>query len=319
MKMYRHGLYYLGAIFILMISIMPLTAEAAMWVGSKPIDLGDDFVDGQPASAEEVNDKLNALKDAVNEMRICQGNDADDKMVRVGTLCVDQYEASLYPLSNWNEETNSVDVDVHAVDVSALSDFPKTGSTSYAARSVAGVMPATNVNWFQAQAACAMAGKRLLTNAEWQLAAGGTNIPACQLQGAIVETGAQENANCFSAWGVHDMAGNVGEWVSDWMQGNGDDLNNKASSDFGDDGIYGINEGGPIQQGFPPAIIRGGHAAGPGTVAGASDKVGIFALSAEYSPTSTLPDTGFRCARPLGVPPVNFRRVGLPPPTLNAP
>jgi len=37
--------------------------------------------------------------------------------------------------------------------------------------------PSANITWFQAQEACANAGKRLPTNAEWQIGANGTQDP----------------------------------------------------------------------------------------------------------------------------------------------
>src|SRR5262245_24682924 len=45
------------------------------------------------------------------------------------------------------------------------------------ARSVAGVLPSALITWFEAAQACRNAGKRLLTNAEWQMAAAGTPDP----------------------------------------------------------------------------------------------------------------------------------------------
>ena len=41
-----------------------------------------------------------------------------------------------------------------------------------------GVRPATNITWFQAQAACRLAGKHLATDEEWLAAASGTPDPA---------------------------------------------------------------------------------------------------------------------------------------------
>ena len=40
--------------------------------------------------------------------------------------------------------------------------------------SLPAVMPSAFITWFQAQEACANAGKRLPTSAEWQVAANGT-------------------------------------------------------------------------------------------------------------------------------------------------
>jgi formylglycine-generating enzyme required for sulfatase activity len=91
--------------------------------------------------------------------------------------------------------------------------------------SVPGVTPSANVTWFQAQEACANAGKRLPTNAEWQIAATGTPDPGpddgatdCNTSAAgvsPVDTGSR--AKCVSSRGAFDMVGNRFEWVADWV------------------------------------------------------------------------------------------------------
>ncbi len=237
--------------------------------------------------------------------------------VLVGQLCVDKYEASVWsiPATDLSGKSNAGLINKvrrgeaklaalsagNAIEISQASScrpmfpptFPANGqwTAPLYAVSVPGVRPTACVTWFQADQACALSGKRLLTNAEWQRAAAGTpeshtdaggwdcNIIGARAGGAA-DTGSR--ANCKSSWGAFDMVGNVAEWVSDRVPLSTSNVT--WASGYNGDGQY--SEGTDTSG----ALFRGG-------VWGSGTFAGIYAVRGPGQPSGSSASIGLRCAR----------------------
>ena len=255
----------------------------------------------------------------------CAGDPSGD-MVRVGPICVDVYEASVWDLADGtdgagggaNSGTQYGLSDNYDTSTPACLDNGESCSTVFA-RSDSGVTPSRFISWYQAAQACANSGKRLLTNAEWQMAVAGTVDPGsdngasgnCNTNSSIRATGG--GTSCVSRWAVEDMIGNAYEIVADWVQGSGSDMNSGAdgtfassrttgvsstasaddSGSFGSDQNVGMNTvpSGNRTNPMMAMLLRGG--AFDGTTG-----AGAFAIRADFSPDFTGNGViGFRCAR----------------------
>jgi formylglycine-generating enzyme required for sulfatase activity len=139
--------------------------------------------------------------------------------VFVSSFYLDRYEVTTSRYARFLEATGSVRPpdEWEEVDLSRQGDLPVIG-----------------VDWHDAQAYCKWAAKRLPTEAEWEKAARGAdgrkypwgnaspildqanfqNAAPGAYTGGLAPVGA--HAPGRSPFGIHDLAGNAAEWVSDW-------------------------------------------------------------------------------------------------------
>jgi formylglycine-generating enzyme required for sulfatase activity len=220
--------------------------------------VSNSITNGQVKSPDLANGAVTSTKLA------CKGNSAQDKMVRAGSVCIDRYEDSIWTKKTGGQRiTGTIPCNVNGQDCKG----------KIFARSVKGVIPRASITWFQAQQALANSGKRLPTNAEWQMAVAGTpDSTACNVSsGSVQNTGA--NPGCRSDWGANDMVGNLWEWVADWDEEASD--NNCANWPAGLGSDRTCVGGADPATGFPGALYRGGcfecgTGAGPFAIVGSS-------------------------------------------------
>jgi formylglycine-generating enzyme required for sulfatase activity len=222
--------------------------------------------------------------------------------------------------------THEVTNEMYAECVAAGGCLPvnvmDSGPTTHSGDPAYTEHPVVGVDWNMANDYCAWAGGRLPTEAEWELAARGTdslrypwgaedptcdrvNMFGCNAPPDTLAIGSLANGN--SPYAVWDMAGNVWEWVNDWYAEHYYTFSPPANP-FGP----------PVNQdpNHPRKVVRGGGLySEPDKLRGAE--------RAGANPYRTFDDVGFRCvpmgelALPEGYEPALDRREMVPPDPLD--
>jgi formylglycine-generating enzyme required for sulfatase activity len=194
---------------------------------------------------------------------------------------------------------------VYSETESELHTQSNLGQSSCQPLSLPAVLPWRFVNYTQAQQLCARAGKRLPTNEEWyKVAIGLPEVTGCfndKTKPALTGTGI-----CVTPTGVHNMVGNVWEWVDETIA-NGEyagrilpesgyvtlvdgagvviETANKADANFGNDYAWVQAEG-------VRGILRGGFY-------GSGNDGGVFTQNMAAQLNFAAAGIGFRCVRDI--------------------
>ena len=151
------------------------------------------------------------------------------KLVKLDSYWIDIFEVTNEKYLEFVEATGHPP----ALDSSCTTDACREGNLWTGNSFPKGIakQPVTQVNWYDAEAYCAWRGKRLPTEAEWEKAARGPSANIYpwgngfpkgratfkrKWRGVHTMTRVGSYPTGVSVYGVHDMAGNVWEWVADW-------------------------------------------------------------------------------------------------------
>ncbi len=219
----------------------------------------------------------------------------DDIQVRAGSTWVDKYPSAIIDVG-FNYAGGEFKDDSPVMRSSGNNKVPPTWMAFSQRR-----RGSTGMTWFVAAQAAANAGKRLLSNSQWQTAAMGT-IRSSGNQMVDGNDWKVISSQDFSRFGVVGMAGNLWEWVGEWGQFGRDMTISRGEgldawgSKYGSDFTYNINGKAFTNDrmswvtGLPGAMHRGGYWA-------QGENAGIFALAADAAPSRWETTIGFRTGR----------------------
>ena len=188
--------------------------------------------------------------------------DMDEEPVHQVTLSsywIDKYEVTSSNFTKFLNENKKEAYRFIEITPSVTVQFednvyqPRKGLENY---------PVNRVSWFGADAYCKWKEKRLPTEAEWEKAARGTDqrifpwgneFPdnsrvtfrrKFSEKGFQVMEPVEGMKNGISPFGVHQMAGNVWEWVSDWFDATAYQDENRIDPKGPESGISKVLRGG---------------------------------------------------------------------------
>lgn len=154
--------------------------------------------------------------------------------VTLDAYWIDQTEVTNEMFAQFlNKKGNQTEGGVYWLDTASDASFIKNNGSGWQPDQGYEDYPVTGVTWYGANAFCQWAGKSLPTEAQWELAARGTDNrtfpwgdapPDCSLANIFECGGKAAAVGSFKAgaspYEVYDLAGNVWEWVADWYQKN---------------------------------------------------------------------------------------------------
>ena len=253
---------------------------------TKPVEKMRHPTNGNPASKATALPATLLGKDGVPMVLVPAGEfpmgseQGDDDEQPVHRVFLDSFYLDTFEVTNGR----------FAKFVAAIQSEPPWGFADTETPVLHAERPVRWVNWLEATGYCLWAGKRLPTEAEWEKAARGAEgrlypwgheppTPAHAVFGlkegteTVSPIGNRDKGT--SPYGVHDLAGNLYEWVADWY----------------DDAFYTplptLNPRGPIAG--TAKVQRGG-----------SYINGPYRLRSSFrtkgDPTEHDPHVGFRCA-----------------------